>query len=170
MVSLSWAFVQITKMKTLQTFFMLASSLSIVMMDPDYRSLLGLRDMIICKIPSSWPLLDYGDYGCYCGKGGAGTAVDDLDRCCQTHDHCYHQAKNLEACWPVLENPYTLPYSYSCDKANKTITCKGKCLCRHINLTASCEYVHIQTQTHTDTALLSSLSDRVQHCLRDVYL
>uniref|UniRef100_A0A3B3QX51 Phospholipase A2 n=1 Tax=Paramormyrops kingsleyae TaxID=1676925 RepID=A0A3B3QX51_9TELE len=38
------------------------------------------RRMIICMIPSSWPMLEYADYGCYCGKGGTGTPVDDLDR------------------------------------------------------------------------------------------
>lgn len=26
-------------------------------------------------------------------------------------------------CWPILDNPYTEFYDYSCDKANKKITC-----------------------------------------------
>ncbi|XP_072563986.1 phospholipase A2-like [Paramormyrops kingsleyae] len=127
MASRSWGCSMPTRMmKTLHTLLLLSTSLSIVMMDLDYRALWQFRRMIICMIPSSWPMLEYADYGCYCGKGGTGTPVDDLDRCCQTHDHCYDQALGLEACWPILDNPYTESYSYSCDMTNKNITCTEK--------------------------------------------
>uniref|UniRef100_A0A8C9TK14 Phospholipase A2 n=1 Tax=Scleropages formosus TaxID=113540 RepID=A0A8C9TK14_SCLFO len=99
---------------------------ALVPADPDYRAVWQLRSMLICVMPDSWPALEYADYGCYCGLGGSGTPVDELDRCCQTHDHCYSAAMELKACWPVLENPYTLIYHYSCDKANKTVTCEAK--------------------------------------------
>ncbi|CDQ71200.1 unnamed protein product [Oncorhynchus mykiss] len=32
--------------------------------------------------PDSWPVLDYTDTGCYCGKGSLGTTVNPLDRLC----------------------------------------------------------------------------------------
>uniref|UniRef100_A0A3Q1AV66 Phospholipase A2 n=1 Tax=Amphiprion ocellaris TaxID=80972 RepID=A0A3Q1AV66_AMPOC len=70
-----------------------------------------------------WPVLDYADYGCYCRLGGSGTPVDGLDSCCQVHDRCYSEALQHEDCWPILDNPYTEMYSYSCDKASKTVTC-----------------------------------------------
>ncbi|XP_018587154.2 phospholipase A2 [Scleropages formosus] len=111
-------------MNTFYTFLLLAAGLSVA--DPDYRAVWQLRSMLICVMPDSWPALEYADYGCYCGLGGSGTPVDELDRCCQTHDHCYSAAMELKACWPVLENPYTLIYHYSCDKANKTVTCEAK--------------------------------------------
>ncbi|KAI4876350.1 hypothetical protein NFI96_017821 [Prochilodus magdalenae] len=91
----------------------------------DYKSLWQFRGMIICTIPDSWPLLDYSDYGCYCGKGGSGTPVDELDRCCEVHDQCYTDAMQHDACWAILDNPYTEIYAYDCDKANKQITCKS---------------------------------------------
>jgi phospholipase A2-like protein len=28
-------------------------------------------------------------YGSYCGPGGSGTPIDDIDTCCETHDHAY---------------------------------------------------------------------------------
>lgn len=36
--------------------------------------------MIWCVI--SWSLWDYYDYGCWCGYGGLGIFVDDIDRYC----------------------------------------------------------------------------------------
>uniref|UniRef100_A0AAZ3PZB5 Phospholipase A(2) n=1 Tax=Oncorhynchus tshawytscha TaxID=74940 RepID=A0AAZ3PZB5_ONCTS len=30
--------------------------------------------------PDSWPVLDYANTGCYCGKGSLGTPVNPLDR------------------------------------------------------------------------------------------
>uniref|UniRef100_A0AAY4AYJ5 Phospholipase A2 n=1 Tax=Denticeps clupeoides TaxID=299321 RepID=A0AAY4AYJ5_9TELE len=89
------------------------------------RSLWDLRELIECVLPKSYPLIDFGDYGCYCGKGGSGVAVDQLDRCCENHDHCYTAAMNLPACASPLDldNPYTHGYYYECDHTTKTITC-----------------------------------------------
>uniref|UniRef100_A0A2D4PRN1 phospholipase A2 n=1 Tax=Micrurus surinamensis TaxID=129470 RepID=A0A2D4PRN1_MICSU len=73
--------------------------------------------MIQCTIPGSNPLRDYADYGCYCGRGGSGTPVDDLDRCCQVHDNCYGEAETVHKC-----NPYWTFYSYECSEG--TLTCR----------------------------------------------
>ncbi|NWI12079.1 PA21B Phospholipase, partial [Crypturellus soui] len=87
------------------------------------RAVWQLRKMIKCTIPHSDPLRDFADYGCYCGLGGSGTPVDELDRCCQTHDHCYSEAEKLPTCRFLLDNPYTKTYSYSC--SGEEITCSS---------------------------------------------
>ncbi|KAJ1093354.1 hypothetical protein NDU88_006458 [Pleurodeles waltl] len=91
---------------------------------PDLNSLLNFRNMIKCAIPSSNPLVDYSDYGCYCGYGGSGTPLDALDRCCYVHDDCYGQAMNHPSCRGITDNPYTENYTYSC--SGTTITCSSK--------------------------------------------
>ncbi|XP_078522352.1 phospholipase A2, minor isoenzyme-like [Lissotriton helveticus] len=93
-------------------------------LDPDLNSLLNFRNMIKCAIPSSNPLLDYNNYGCYCGYGGSGTPLDDLDRCCYVHDDCYGQAMSHPSCRGIGDNPYTENYTYSC--SGTSITCSSK--------------------------------------------
>ncbi|NWS54495.1 PA21B Phospholipase, partial [Chunga burmeisteri] len=85
------------------------------------RAVWDLRSMMKCTMPDSHPLLQYSDYGCYCGLGGSGTPVDELDRCCQTHDACYSKAEKLESCTFIIDNPYTRTYSFTC--SNGQITC-----------------------------------------------
>uniref|UniRef100_A0A8C5JWB8 Phospholipase A2 n=1 Tax=Jaculus jaculus TaxID=51337 RepID=A0A8C5JWB8_JACJA len=48
------------------------------------RAVWQFRNMIKCKIPGSNPLKEYNNYGCFCGLGGSGTPVDELDRQKQT--------------------------------------------------------------------------------------
>ncbi|XP_069475850.1 phospholipase A2, minor isoenzyme-like [Ambystoma mexicanum] len=91
---------------------------------PDIKALWQFRAMIKCAIPTSDPLLDYNDYGCYCGKGGSGTPLDTLDRCCYVHDDCYGQAMNHPDCNWVFDNPYTESYSHTC--SGTSITCSSK--------------------------------------------
>ncbi|KAK1897749.1 Phospholipase A2 major isoenzyme [Dissostichus eleginoides] len=109
-------------MNTLQVIFLLAAGLSVAH-SLDYRALNQFRRMILCVMPHSWPFFDYADYGCFCGKGGSGTPVDDVDRCCQVHDMCYNDAMQHPECWFIINNPYTELYSYSCDKPNKKVSC-----------------------------------------------
>ncbi|XP_069561141.1 phospholipase A2, minor isoenzyme-like [Brachyistius frenatus] len=109
-------------MKTLQTVFVLSLSLC-VSRSLDYKALNQFRKMILCVLPDSWPVLDFADYGCFCGKGGYGEPVDELDRCCEVHDRCYDDAMQHPECWFILDNPYTEFYDYSCDEANKKVTC-----------------------------------------------
>ncbi|XP_036617283.1 phospholipase A2 [Trichosurus vulpecula] len=88
------------------------------------RAVWQFRSLIKCVIPDSYPLLEYNNYGCYCGLGGSGTPVDELDQCCQVHDSCYSEAQKLSSCKWLLDNPYTNTYSYSC--SGNEITCSSK--------------------------------------------
>ncbi|XP_050762834.1 phospholipase A2 [Gymnogyps californianus] len=109
-------------MKTLALLFLLSAGAASAAVLP--WAVWGLRSMIKCTIPDSHPLLEFSDYGCYCGLGGSGTPVDAVDRCCQVHDNCYSQAMKLELCRFLVDNPYTNLYSFSCSSGQ--ITCNSE--------------------------------------------
>uniref|UniRef100_A0A8D3C3S0 Phospholipase A2 n=1 Tax=Scophthalmus maximus TaxID=52904 RepID=A0A8D3C3S0_SCOMX len=113
------------RMNILKTLFLLAAGLSVAVSSQD-KALNQFRKMILCVMPDSSPIFDYADYGCYCGKGGSGTPVDELDRCCYVHDHCYSDAMQHDECRPIFDNPYTEFYDYSCDEKKKKVTCGNK--------------------------------------------
>ncbi|XP_078359672.1 phospholipase A2 A2-actitoxin-Cgg2a-like isoform X2 [Oculina patagonica] len=63
--------------------------------------------MIWCKVGRN--PLDYNGYGCWCGLGGKGDPVDEIDRCCYVHDQCYSDITKNKIC-PFEEAKYTTVY------------------------------------------------------------
>ncbi|KAK7933930.1 hypothetical protein WMY93_004826 [Mugilogobius chulae] len=78
--------------------------------------------MIECAQPGVNPL-KYNDYGCWCGLGGSGTPVDELDQCCKVHDKCYEAARRLPGCSSVADLPHVLVYDYTC--SGQTVSCSA---------------------------------------------
>nr|XP_054764703.1 basic phospholipase A2 1-like [Lytechinus pictus] len=56
------------------------------------------------------PAWHYNNYGCWCGLGGKGIPVDDVDRCCRLHDECYDALVEDNVCSKV--GLYLSPYLY----------------------------------------------------------
>ncbi|XP_047236310.1 phospholipase A2-like [Girardinichthys multiradiatus] len=79
-------------------------------------------EMISCVQPGVNPL-NYNEYSCWCGLGGGGTPVDDVDRCCQVHDNCYGNSKTIPECEGILDLPYVIIYDFSC--SNKQVDCSA---------------------------------------------
>ncbi|XP_073322379.1 phospholipase A2-like [Pagrus major] len=78
--------------------------------------------MINCVQPDVNPL-KYNNYGCYCGYGGKGTPVDDLDRCCKVHDDCYGAQMKIPECSGFFDKPYFIYYRYTCSE--NQVTCSA---------------------------------------------
>uniref|UniRef100_R4G7M1 PLA2-Sut-1 n=1 Tax=Suta fasciata TaxID=529716 RepID=R4G7M1_9SAUR len=88
---------------------------------PRPLTLLQFDTMIECANNRSRSSNDYMDYGCYCGEGGSGTPVDDLDRCCKIHDDCYGEAKKHEC------DPLSLKYRWRCGRQGPYCRSKTQC-------------------------------------------
>ena len=93
---------------------------------PNLRNLYEFNGMINCLQPelsTADVLTTYADYGCYCGKGGSGTALDETDNCCRIHDSCYGDSKQLAG---FLDLTYTTLYNYTCEKQKQKVSCDEK--------------------------------------------
>ncbi|XP_061585791.1 phospholipase A2 [Cololabis saira] len=105
------------------------------------RALWQFGKMISCAQPGVNPL-KYNDYGCWCGFGGRGTPVDEVDTCCKAHDKCYQSSKAKPGCTGLMDLPYILAYDYTC--SNNQVNCSGtnnKCqaaVCECDRVAANC--------------------------------
>ncbi|XP_061907669.1 phospholipase A2 [Entelurus aequoreus] len=79
-------------------------------------------NMIRCAQPGVNPL-KYNDYGCWCGLGGTGSPLDDLDMCCYVHDKCYERSRKIPGCNNIMDLPHVLVYDYTC--AKEKVTCSA---------------------------------------------
>ncbi|XP_022779853.1 phospholipase A2 A2-actitoxin-Cgg2a-like [Stylophora pistillata] len=94
---------------------------------------------------------DFIGYGCWCGYGGKGQPVDDLDRCCYVHDMCYNKLQS-DVC-PFKKAVYTLPYS---TEKRRPLKCKPPSYywyfkwCRYLLCKCDAEAARCFARSHYD--------------------
>lgn len=64
---------------------------------------------------SRYEFYDLSNYGCWCGVGGSGKPLDQIDRCCWAHDKCFEQARKSQ---DFNCNPKKILYSWACKDKN----------------------------------------------------
>nr|XP_033476043.1 phospholipase A2-like [Epinephelus lanceolatus] len=86
------------------------------------KALWQFGKVIQCPQPGVNPL-KYNDYGCWCGFGGMGSPLDEVDMCCRVHDKCYRAARKAPGCTAIVDLPYVLVYDFTC--SNQQVTCSA---------------------------------------------
>nr|XP_020486745.1 phospholipase A2-like [Labrus bergylta] len=86
------------------------------------RALWQFGNMIQCAQPDV-SALKYNNYGCWCGLGGSGTPLDELDECCRVHDKCYQTSRKAPGCTALVDLPYVIVYDFTC--SNQQVTCSA---------------------------------------------
>ncbi|XP_054709955.1 neutral phospholipase A2 3-like [Uloborus diversus] len=83
------------------------------------RSIMNLNSMVQSATGHSGT--DFVGYGNWCGLGGSGEPVDQIDGCCQLHDFCYNFTTRIPCRKFGEKSVYQLEYKWSTSEDGVTI-------------------------------------------------
>jgi len=103
----------------------------------DFSYAIGCYNKDINHFMDIWKM--YGDYGCFCGRGGEGTPLDETDKCCKMHDRCWGEVNKLKPWWIFFQNWYNMYYpgGYESECKNGNVLCQSEK--KHVKALCDCD-------------------------------